>query len=624
MKLSAEVNIGIGLPTTVPGATGDLVLEWARRADAGPFSSVGVLERVVYDSYDPFAALAAAAAATSRVRLATMIAIGPLRSTALLAKQAASVHALSGGRLTLGLAVGARTEDFDAAGVEHKGRGKRLGEQLAYIRGNVDGDSVGPSRDGIEILVGGLSGQAYSRMARYADGYAHNGGPPRAFANAAGRALAAWSDLGRPGQPKLWGQGYFAFGDPDRGSDYLLDYYAFTGPVRREDRRREPDERPGGQGLRPRLRGGRLRRARPLPDRGRDRRARAAPGGARVNVEIVGAGPAGLYLAILLRKLDRGVDVRVLERNPPDATFGFGVVFSEETLGALRDADPETHLEITDTFARWDRIDIRFQGRELSSRGHSFSAIARKRLLEILQERCRELGVTLEFGVEVEELPDADLVVGADGANSLLRRFGDFGTKVRPEGSKYVWFGTDHVFDAFTFAFRETEHGLFNAHAYPYDERMSTFIVECPEPVWRAAGLDEHGRAGEPRLLRAAVRERAARAGALLEPLALARLPEDHERDLARGEPRHPRRRGAHGALLDRVGDEARAGGLDLARGRVGAPALGSGRRVRRLRAGARAVRRSARRTRPARVPRTSGGSRATRTSSRSSSRSTC
>jgi alkanesulfonate monooxygenase SsuD/methylene tetrahydromethanopterin reductase-like flavin-dependent oxidoreductase (luciferase family) len=214
----------------VPGATGELLLEWARRADAGPFSSVAVLDRVVYDSYEPFATLAAAAAATSRVRLATMIAIGPLRSTALLAKQAASVHGLSSGRLTLGLAVGARTEDFDAAGVEHKGRGKRLGEQLAYIRGNVDGDRVGPSREGIEILVGGMSGQAFARMARYADGYAHGGGPPRAFEGAASRALAAWSDLDRQGKPQLWGQGYFALGDAARGEAYLRDYYAFTGP----------------------------------------------------------------------------------------------------------------------------------------------------------------------------------------------------------------------------------------------------------------------------------------------------------------------------------------------------------------------------------------------------------
>jgi alkanesulfonate monooxygenase SsuD/methylene tetrahydromethanopterin reductase-like flavin-dependent oxidoreductase (luciferase family) len=223
------MNVGVGLPTTTPGATGELLLEWARRADAGPFSSVAVLDRVAYDSFEPFAALAAAAGVTERVQLATMIAIGPLRPTGLLAKQAASVHQLSGGRLTLGLAVGARTEDYEAAGAEHRGRGQKLSEQLAYIRGRVDGDRVGPSREGIELLVGGLSGQAFSRMARYADGYAHGGGPPRAFASAAARAEAAWKDLGRPGRPKLWGQGYFTFGDVERGNAYLRDYYAFTG-----------------------------------------------------------------------------------------------------------------------------------------------------------------------------------------------------------------------------------------------------------------------------------------------------------------------------------------------------------------------------------------------------------
>jgi len=224
------MNIGVGLPTTTPGASGPLVLDWARRAEAGPFSSLAVLDRVVYDSLEPFAALAAAAGATERIRLATMIAIGPLRPTALLAKQAASLHALSGGRFTLGLALGARADDYEATGVERRGRGRKLAEQLAYLRGDVDGDRVGPARDGIQVLVGGGSGPAFARMARYADGYAHGGGPPRAFASAAGRAQAAWTDLGRPGRPLLWGQGYFALGDVERGNDYLRDYYAFTGP----------------------------------------------------------------------------------------------------------------------------------------------------------------------------------------------------------------------------------------------------------------------------------------------------------------------------------------------------------------------------------------------------------
>jgi alkanesulfonate monooxygenase SsuD/methylene tetrahydromethanopterin reductase-like flavin-dependent oxidoreductase (luciferase family) len=224
------VRIGIGLPNTIPGVDRDLLLEWARRADAGPFSSVAVLDRLVYDAVEPFTALSAAAAVTERVRLATMIAIGPLRQTALLAKQVASVATLAGGasRLTLGLGVGARHDDYEAAGVEHAARGARLSEQLAYLRGG-RGDQVYAACDGVELLVGGASGPAFARMARYADGYAHGGGPPRAFAAAAVRARAAWSDLGRDGRPALWGQAYFTLGDADRGAAYLRDYYAFTG-----------------------------------------------------------------------------------------------------------------------------------------------------------------------------------------------------------------------------------------------------------------------------------------------------------------------------------------------------------------------------------------------------------
>jgi hypothetical protein len=228
-KLS-RVKVGIGLPNTIPGTSGALLVEWARRADAGPFSTLGVLDRLVYDSIDPFAALSAAAAVTSRIRLATMIAIGPLRASAVLAKQAISVDVIAGGRFTLGLAVGARRDDYDVAGVDHRGRGIRLSEQLAYLRGELEGSGIGPVRSGIELLVGGASGPAYARMARYADGYAHGGGPPRAFGSAATRARAAWRDHERPGEPRLWGQGYFAFGDPDRGTGYLRDYYAFTGP----------------------------------------------------------------------------------------------------------------------------------------------------------------------------------------------------------------------------------------------------------------------------------------------------------------------------------------------------------------------------------------------------------
>jgi alkanesulfonate monooxygenase SsuD/methylene tetrahydromethanopterin reductase-like flavin-dependent oxidoreductase (luciferase family) len=229
------MEVGVGLPTTTPGADGRCLLEWARRADAGPFASLGVLDRMVYRSVEPFAALSAAAAVTSRARLVTMVVIGPLRNTVLLAKQAASLDLLSGGRLTLGLAIGARADDYQALGVDPGGRGRRLGEQLAELRSTWEQGEIGPEPvqpGGPPLLAGGLSGAAFARMARGADGYVHGGGPPRAFAGAAAKAWAAWRDLERPGRPQLWGQGYFALGDADAdaGAAYLRDYYAFAGP----------------------------------------------------------------------------------------------------------------------------------------------------------------------------------------------------------------------------------------------------------------------------------------------------------------------------------------------------------------------------------------------------------
>jgi alkanesulfonate monooxygenase SsuD/methylene tetrahydromethanopterin reductase-like flavin-dependent oxidoreductase (luciferase family) len=230
------MHIGVGLPNGVPGTDGQLVIEWARRADAGPFSSLGVVDRLVYDSYEPLTTLAAVAAVTHRVRLVTTIVIGLLHNTVMLAKVAATLDALSGGRLVLGLAVGARKEDFDAAGIDYHLRGKRLAEQLVTLRSLWEDGSLGPQaarRDGPALLLGGLSDSGFARVARYADGYIHGGGPPRAFARAADKARAAWLDAARPGKPQLWAQGYFALGDDaaQAAIRYMKDYYAFTGPL---------------------------------------------------------------------------------------------------------------------------------------------------------------------------------------------------------------------------------------------------------------------------------------------------------------------------------------------------------------------------------------------------------
>ena len=230
------MKVGIGLPTAVPGADARLIVDWAVKAEAAAFSSLGVVDRVAYECFEPMSTLATVAAATDNIGLVTMVVIGPLRKNAALAKEAATIDALSGGRLTLGLAVGARTEDYVAAGVSPEGRGARLTEQLLDLRTFWQRPDVAPLTTtgfGPRLLVGGTSDLAFLRMARYADGYVHGGGPPRTFVRAAATARTAWAELERPGSPALWAQGYFALGDDDlvtRGRDYMRDYYAFTGP----------------------------------------------------------------------------------------------------------------------------------------------------------------------------------------------------------------------------------------------------------------------------------------------------------------------------------------------------------------------------------------------------------
>jgi anthraniloyl-CoA monooxygenase len=214
-----------------------------------------------------------------------------------------------------------------------------------------------------------------------------------------------------------------------------------------------------------------------------------------MRIAIVGGGPGGLYFAALTKQLGPGHTVTVWERNAADDTFGFGVVFSDETLGGIEHADEAIYAQMEREFATWDDIDVHAGGTVHTSGGHGFAAMSRRRLLEILQQRCRALGVRLHFGAlapDVAELSRThDLVVAADGVNSTVRgRYADtFQPTLDIRHCKYMWLGTDKVFDAFKFYIRQTPYGVMQIHGYPYDAKASTFIVEMNESVWQRAGF---------------------------------------------------------------------------------------------------------------------------------------
>src|SRR3954466_2948504 len=216
----------------------------------------------------------------------------------------------------------------------------------------------------------------------------------------------------------------------------------------------------------------------------------------RMRIACIGGGPAGLYFAISMKLRDPSHQIEVFERNRPGVTFGWGVVFSDQTVENLQANDPPSAAIIAAEFAHWDDIDVHFRGETITSGGHGFIGIGRKRLLEILQQRARELGVVLHFEAERDPADPKwrvyDLVIASDGINSRFRDAEPeaFGVDVDVRANKFVWLGTSKVFDAFTFAFEATEHGWIWAHAYRFAPDCSTFIVECFEDTWTRCGFD--------------------------------------------------------------------------------------------------------------------------------------
>lgn len=214
-----------------------------------------------------------------------------------------------------------------------------------------------------------------------------------------------------------------------------------------------------------------------------------------MKIAILGGGPAGLYSGLLIKKAHPSHDITIFERNPADVTYGWGVVFSDRTLASFQRADYKTYEQIANQFVIWNDIDVFYRGQTIRCGGHVIAGIARTTLLHILQQRCTELGIRLHFSHEINDLAflDAfDLVIAADGVNSVTRKTfaAHFHPSITNGKARYIWLGSEKVLTAFTFIFRENEHGLFQVHAYPFSGKTSTFLVECDETSWLNAGLD--------------------------------------------------------------------------------------------------------------------------------------
>lgn len=219
-----------------------------------------------------------------------------------------------------------------------------------------------------------------------------------------------------------------------------------------------------------------------------------------MKIGIAGGGPAGLYFALLAKRNHPQVDVRVVEQNPADNTYGWGVVFSDRALTYLETADPASYEDLLQRLVLWDDLTIVHRGEPVAIGGSTFSGIARIGLLNVLQEHCRRLGVKLTFNRRVEDpavFGDCDLIVGADGVNSAVRAA--YGERFRPQETvrpnRYVWYGTTRLFDTLSLIFRKNGDGVFVAHCYPYSETHSTFLVECDAATWERSGLAAMGDA---------------------------------------------------------------------------------------------------------------------------------